>query len=358
MMEQPQNLRTLFTEAKAAKTALESRTDSNTDAYRSDVNAVIAKLEECQRLVSLLSLFSSNEALEDISTGDLQYLTVEYLLADLLQRTYTNDREASLRRALSQYERFLSRLDEYEILSAGDKKLYERYAANPSSFSLTPTNDAAVRREVKINRFREEKELKQKLEYLSKNKNRLQSDEDDVRALYLAELALYAHQTFQALDLVAQELSMLATMRAAPPKPNQELAQHDPRRRNGNADAEYSERLDRPIAELLAGGRRGPILSKEGKPMQPFTLLDRRTQLQQGVFRSGHNLPTMTIDEYLEEERRRGNIIEGGGEASGIKPEVDEDDLNIADEETMKARAWDEFKEANPRGSGNTLNRG
>lgn len=91
--------------------------------------------------------------------------------------------------------------------------------------------------------------------------------------------------------------------------------------------------------------------------MQPFTLLDRRTQLQQGVFRSGHNLPTMSIDEYLEEEKRRGNVIQGG-EQSGIQPEIDEDDMDKADEETMKARAWDEFTEANPRGSGNTLNRG
>lgn len=66
----------------------------------------------------------------------------------------------------------------------------------------------------------------------------------------------------------------------------------------------------------------------------------------------------MTIDEYLEEEKRRGGIIEGGGEQSGIRPEPDEDDLDKADEETMKARAWDEFKEDNPKGSGNTLNRG
>ena len=99
------------------------------------------------------------------------------------------------------------------------------------------------------------------------------------------------------------------------------------------------------------------MLSKEGKPLQPFTLLDRRTQLQQGVFRPGHNLPTMTIDEYLDEERRRGNIIEGGGQ-SATQEVVDEDDMDKADEETMKARAWDEFTEANPRGSGNTLNRG
>lgn len=55
--------------------------------------------------------------------------------------------------------------------------------------------------------------------------------------------------------------------------------------------------------------------------MQPFTILPStglqnlsdRARLQSEVFRSSHRLPTMTIDEYLEEERQRGNIITGGG---------------------------------------------
>lgn len=80
--------------------------------------------------------------------------------------------------------------------------------------------------------------------------------------------------------------------------------------------------------------------------------------MRNGVFRPDHNLPTMTIDEYLEEEKRRGGIIDGGGEQSGVPAEPDEDDLQRADAETMKAREWDEFKEENPKGSGNTLNRG
>jgi hypothetical protein len=66
----------------------------------------------------------------------------------------------------------------------------------------------------------------------------------------------------------------------------------------------------------------------------------------------------MSIDEYLEEERKRGGIIEGGGEASGIIAEPDEDDYEKGEAETLKARAWDEYVEANPKGSGNTLNRG
>ncbi|GLI72649.1 type 2A phosphatase-associated protein 42 [Penicillium ochrochloron] len=354
-MEESQSLRSLFISAKDAKTALESRGDTNTESYRDAVNAAIAKFHECQRQIGILSLFSSNESLDDVSTGDIQYMTLEYHLAELSQRGPSADREATLRRALEQYERFITRLDEYELLSAGDKKLFGQYMANPSTFTLAPLNDAAARRDIKVRRFREEKELKQKLEYLARNEARLQSDDDDTRRLYLAELQLYIHQSFQAMDLLVQELSMLSAMRNAP-APTQPTAD-DPRQRSNLGGANYSDRLDPSLSQLLGRGRNGPLLNSKGKPMQPFTLLDRRTQLQQGVFRSGHNLPTMTIEEYLDEEHRRGNVLQGG-EQSGIKPEVDEDDFDKADEETMKARAWDEYVEANPKGSGNTLNRG
>jgi immunoglobulin-binding protein 1 len=114
--------------------------------------------------------------------------------------------------------------------------------------------------------------------------------------------------------------------------------------RNGS---EYSERLD--SRALLSSANTAPILSSGGKPLRPFTLLDSRQTLKDGVFRSGHNLPTMTIDEYLEEERARGGIIEGGGAASGLSPEPDEDNYEKGDAETLKAREWDEFVEANPK---------
>lgn len=154
--------------------------------------------------------------------------------------------------------------------------------------------------------------------------------------------------------MISQELEMLSQMRNAPPAPAEAL-RTDSRSRESTIGNTYSERLDAPLSQLLSG-RSGPILSKAGKPLQPFTLTNRRTELQQGVFRSGHNLPTMSIDEYLEEERRRGGILEGGTDPQ--PPEPDEDNMDKADAETMKARAWDEYTEANPRGSGNTLNRG
>ena len=61
------------------------------------------------------------------------------------------------------------------------------------------------------------------------------------------------------------------------------------------------------------------LISGGGRVLRPFTILPTtnglsdRERFQGEVFRSSHRLPTMTIDEYLEEERRRGNIITGGG---------------------------------------------
>jgi hypothetical protein len=144
-----------------------------------------------------------------------------------------------------------------------------------------------------------------------------------------------------------REVDVLA-MAPQPSGPTSASLERDYRERNGIRDgSDYSERLDR--RDQLSSANKGPILSAGGKPLRPFTLLNSRQTLKDGVFRPGHNLPTMTIDEYLEEERARGGIIEGGGEASGISPEPDEDNIEKADEEVMKAREWDEFVEANPK---------
>ena len=180
-------------------------------------------------------------------------------------------------------------------------------------------------------------------------------DDETIRSLYLAEIAFYVHQTFQSLDMTTQEVSILAQMQQA-----------EPARQNGTPDDartrqrtdQYSERLDGPGTVAGLGRKGGPLLSSSGKPLQPFTLLGKRSEFQQGVFRSGHNLPTMTMDEYLDEEHRRGGIIEGGGNANAPQAELDEDDMEAVDAATMKARNWDEFVEANPKGAGNTLNRG
>ncbi|KAI0840706.1 TAP42-like family protein [Hypoxylon sp. FL0890] len=362
MSEEPRTLKSVFQAAERKRQAVEGTYEANSPTYRDDLAEALKLYEECIQIINKISLFSPNEGLEDIATSDLPYLLVNFRIAELVQKVSTQspvERKPVLTKARDAYERFLHLLDSYSILSESDAKLFAKYNEDPTGFSTISTADPTARRNAKIANFKTEKELKNKLEYMRNSPRYLEDggDEEAVRELYLTNIAFCTHLAFQGLEGINREMEILAHA-PVPPMPQASTAEDDERRRKGaKGNDGYSERLDPPLSSLLSSGN-VPLLSKEGKPLRPFTLTSNRQELQRGVFRPGHNLPTMTIDEYLEEERRRGNIIEGGGEASMRQPEPDEDNEEKADAETMKAREWDEFKEANPRGSGNTLNRG
>ncbi|OIW31967.1 TAP42-like protein [Coniochaeta ligniaria NRRL 30616] len=365
MDDQPKSLKALFAEAEAKRLALESTYETNTPSYRDDVSSTVQLYNDCLEQISRLSLFSPNETAEDISTSDLPYLLVNYHLAELTQKMPTptlQARRTLLSSARDAYERFLHQLDHYILLSDDYRKLLERYTESPTTFSTISTGaDATARRDAKIANLKTEKELRTKLDFLRRRPEYGTEegfgDEEAVRAVHLAHLDYAAHMVFQGLESLNRELDVLSQAPDPLIPSNSTVAQDEDTRRRTRQDEGFSERLDSTATMSLAS-MDGPLLSGQGKPLRPFTLLGNRAEIAKGVFRPGHNLPTMTIDEYLEEEKRRGGIIEGGGEASGRRPEPDEDNYEKADAETYKARQWDEFTEANPRGSGNTLNRG
>jgi tetratricopeptide (TPR) repeat protein len=366
MADEQRSLRSVHTTAERNRSDLDARADSNSEAFQDKLSTTIKLYEECLEIAQRVSLFSPNESLEDINSTDLQYLLLHYRLAELIGRIAGGivERKNNLEKAQKSYEQYLKQLDNYDLLSKSDSALLESYQDSPTTFSTASTSDAAQRRDIKIQRFKEEKELKQKLAYLSHNPEALANDDAAYRNLQLTNIAYAIHQTFASLESLAQELHILSL--APPPDARTDnnsfqTSPHDTRDRSSRQQnpTGFSDRLDAPPGHLSAG-LRGPLLDAKGKPLRPFTLTSSTTRqdFQKGVFRPDYNLPTMSIDEYLEEERRRGGMIEGGGEASGIKPEVDEDDYDLADKATMKAREWDEFTESNTKGSGNTINRG
>lgn len=206
-----------------------------------------------------------------------------------------------------------------------------------------------------------------------------------LRAYILLLLNLHAVKASTNLESTAQELELLESM------PSDYTSSYRPpgedRRDRARDSTDASWRLDRGPGGSASNA--GPLMDDNGKPLRPFTItasddkpgavtaqdgpdLSARERLRQEVFRPGHRLPTMSIDEYLEEERRRGNIIEGGGEKSMTDPTPREsralraqgEDSGTAaaeeaeEEKRREAIEWDEFKEANPKGAGNTMNRG
>lgn len=79
-------------------------------------------------------------------------------------RVSSQDRKNILRAARDAYERYLSLLSHYDVFSSVDKKMYEAYTENPTTFSTISTTNFEARRAAKIANFRLEKELKQKIE--------------------------------------------------------------------------------------------------------------------------------------------------------------------------------------------------
>ena len=373
--QEPQSLKSLFSTAEEKRLALESAPNATSADFQTSLAEAIDLHQACLKLVRHLSLFSPNESLEDIATTDLPYLLLHYYLAELLHRQPSPSNSPSPRASIIQearaaYEAFLTLLDGYDLLGeplsrfsggAGNyAKLWEQYREDPNGFSTISTTDAVAKRNAKIVNYKAEKALKEKLAVLRRNPRYSEDGDDEiVREVHLANLAFCTHMTLQSLESLNREMEVLAQAPAPLIPQNTSIEEDERHRHEAMAKEGYSERLDPPLRRLQSMfGPGSPLLTKEGQPLQPFTIVGTRAELQKGVFKPGHNLPTMSIDEYLEEERRRGNIIEGGGEASYNRPEPDEDNIEKADQATYKARQWDEFKEENPRGAGNTLNRG
>jgi len=75
-MDAPEpSLKELFNNAKTSQDELDSL-DPRSAAYKKTLQSTIDSLQRCRRLVQQLSLFSTNEDVEDISTQDLQFVTM------------------------------------------------------------------------------------------------------------------------------------------------------------------------------------------------------------------------------------------------------------------------------------------
>ncbi|EPQ30425.1 uncharacterized protein PFL1_01951 [Pseudozyma flocculosa PF-1] len=193
----------------------------------------------------------------------------------------------------------------------------------------------------------------------------------DVRQYLLLLLNYHSLKTASLVSSSSQELELLQNMPPPPPDaPSDATAARD-----AEQDAEW--RLD---SSLRAGkGWSGPLLDERGKPMRPFTITSSssgaaagadRQSIKDSVFRPSHRLPTMSIDEFLDEEQRRGNILTGGGHEGAAKAtprearalRAENDGTREAEEAEEEARLeavnWDRFTEENKRGAGNTMNRG
>ncbi|KAF8637371.1 hypothetical protein AX17_002870 [Amanita inopinata Kibby_2008] len=367
------------------------------DTTQELVRSCLADLNTLQSRAAALSLFSPNESLEDIATRDLIYLLVPYVAAEVQGRVRTTERDERmliLDTTQGHLQHFLFNLENYEIVSEEDRSLYERRASAISN--------AGQRREVKIKQYQKEKDLRGQIEALhkqlgfrqtkstasddfalismllpsgdrfrsSENDEELESEtEDTLRGATLLLLRLVYTQAQAHIGNLEQERELLKGIPT--PYPHHKRPEEDVQRENRRSAEENMWKLDFPQS---AGHGPEGLLDSSGKPLQPFVLLPseaaNRARLRTQVFGPSHQLPTMTVDEYLEIERQRGNILTGGGRASQEAPTSSEklklaaetDGTREGDEKEEELRhkeeKWAQFTDENPRGAGNIMNRG
>ncbi|KAH9901442.1 serine/threonine protein phosphatase PP2A-associated protein [Cubamyces lactineus] len=358
------------------------------------VRSSLSDLRQCSTRVAKLALFSPNEQLSDIPTRDLVYLLLPYVLSEVQSRVRTTEREeridlvSEVKRHLEAYVHYL---EQYEIVTAEDKDLYGRPAS-----SIT---DPARRRELKIKQYKREKDIRARIEAVRKRTNQSAAEpgsnieliasilpdpakqpsdtteetdadtEEILRETLLLLLRFIYAEAQTQLERTTEELELL---RNAPPLPPQQPTSDDPRVAKKRAEDDMWK-LDAPLNRGGPDGK-GPLIDAQGKPLRPFVLLGSnaadRARLQAQVFQSDHRLPTMSIEEYLELEQQRGNIITGGGPASEQKLtskeqlalDAEQDGTIFGEEKAEEKRqrdeSWAQYTDAHPKGAGNTMNRG
>ncbi|WWC87199.1 uncharacterized protein L201_002085 [Kwoniella dendrophila CBS 6074] len=354
-----------------------------------------------QRMINSLGVFSENESVDEIGEKELVFMSLGWVIGSAEEKGGLggrDDRISSLQRAETAHSNYLELLNSYGVLTSEEQAESSNAANGQSSISKDP----AKKREAKIRQYKREKELREKisnslpdhpetssspitfilstLPSSSTNRPSVVSmssgstsvnneDAEEASKSTMVDILKLLHTlTISSLSSINMELELLSN---APASISQYVEQ-DPREVR-REEEDNTWRLDR---QASSKARPRELISGNGKVLRPFTILPStqqlsdRERLKGDVFKQSWRLPTMTIDEYLEEEQRRGNIITGGGQASYDAPtatellelEAENDGSASAEESAEKKRLkdenWARFADENKKGAGNTMNKG
>lgn len=357
------------------------------------VKDLLPKFKEIAQHVEKLGLFSSNEDLEELNTNQIKFMLVPFILGDLNKEDMDmNSRLESLKNALVNYRFFMSRAMVYKLGNNEDIAAYTR----GSEVKLSP----AEARTDKIERQKRISSLNNKVSALRKRIARFAEedteddgivgvDEEIHRALMLSLVDVCIAKVLSESAMIESEIPMLEEME----KRKTELpAQQQLREAMEEAHREtqknkkpfmlqikdpseirklYQERVLQPFIELptvtLAEiGEREMIMETE--------ILTRKNE---GQFEMPDNLvvtPWIDRGENIVEdysEQRVADVVKRGN-ARVIKDDPAEhedkrkreydlldEDFEAREDKDYEERAWDDWKDENPRGAGNKMvNRG
>ena len=272
---------------------------------------------------------------------------------DVSDISVTN-KTTNLETAKTKVVNFLVTLKTYNILSKEQSSSFNSFKNqnNPTYEEMMQSGvPPATKRAQKIQNYRFEKEMAAKLSILDQYYNEEEEsfekfDEETVRSMFTDQLRYLSVGAFSLLELIAMELKVLSQREEFEQRKVQ--TSHDiaePQKPQFGPDG-YTSRLE--SVPQVGKHTIGQLVDKQGKILQPFVISNRQ-DLQKKVQGTGQVLPSMTVDEYLDYELANGKMMK-----EEVNDQKNEDDTDNSDEEFEK-RKWDDWKDDNPKGSGNTM---
>ncbi|GMT18285.1 hypothetical protein PFISCL1PPCAC_9582, partial [Pristionchus fissidentatus] len=335
-----ESLQQRFTECEKTLDALENGTMSCKD-IQEPLKTAIVELQEMTTTVNALSLFSSNERVEELPNGSLHCMLIPCYLGichQNLMNCLPEKKMEELRMAKVYYRDFLKRLREYGVAEEGElpweKEELEGDGGggeeeNRVKSQAVLMSEAEDKRKQKIERFRKQKEQQDRLLELTRQRQINPDDDSAQRDLLLSQLRYYAYRALSELESIDAELPMLEMM-----------------------------------AARAAAGITEPIKAECGPARKPFIIT--RDKAQKAVYGLGYpSIPVMSVDEWYDQKMASGAWGETGPGSSGVSKPVESrlsdsenEDDDRDDERRAAKQRWDEYKDTHRRGWGNMHNKG
>lgn len=287
-------------------------------------------------------MFSSNESYDEIPPNDIKFLLLPYFLAQLtLKLTTTNGpaRKNAVEVAEVYYKDFLNRCSEYGLRERKEDELRVAAVRNPNE--LEELKEMAVQRNDKLRRFREKKELEEKVQQMKVAVEReAELDDSTLRQFYDHLIRLSIMEAEEETKFLEQERKIL----------------------------DFGGQMREEAHDKKAHHHHQP------RPLKPIIIT--RDAVQKAIYGNGYpSLPTMTVEEFYHQRVADGIFPDPCNPQPTVKARQDMTEDEVAeldeqeqvaiehqieqDDEMFRARqqAMDEFKDVTRRGDGNRHNR-
>jgi len=392
-----------------------SSSSSASSSEADDLQKGLALLYEISKKVHGLGLLSSNEKVDDVATADLKYVLVDFYLGVLHGKVPMEGgrvggggdaRRRGIEREKRHWEAFMLMCEGLGFLKGEDKRAWEaerrmeeeegdeeeeeeegghdndrrRRAVLPTSKGSIGEGgmDAGMQRALKIERFRRERTGKERLRELNYLHDKLQQrkrgrkrgedgDEEEEEEGELEEverertklwIEMGARKVLDEWPMLRQETKLLSMMQRVVGGGGVGVGERgegrgDTRQRPGQNGRACSSSSGMQVTHIDKGGPGGQLRI-------------RQEELRARVFQPGYSLPTVSLEEFAAQEVAAAEEREAKAKLAAEAPagprrykqleeEGKEDEAELVEKAAFHDRAWDDWKDANPRGSGNKM---